>query len=285
MQELQKKTVYIQNPATVEEKIRQIVADGPDKLQVIADFDRTLTRFECNGRTILTSHGILCHSTLLPASFREAARKLKDRYFPLETSNDISAEERYKYMVEWWSGTNSLLVDCRVYRGDIKRMVADSGVMLREGVSQTFRRCHDAGVPFLIFSGGMGDILTEVIHQFAQLLPNMHVVSNFMVFDKEEKLIGFKGDIIHTCNKHEVARHHPDYFANNKSRTNVILLGDMLGDLRMAEGFPGAKNILTVGYLNDNIEASLESYMANFDIVLVSDETFDVVNALLQKIH
>ncbi len=64
--------------------------------------------------------------------------------------------------------------------------------------------------------------------------------------------VGFKGEMIHIYNKNEGAIHRSDYFEKLKHRDNVLLLGDSLGDLTMADGAK-AKNILKVGYLNDKV--------------------------------
>ena len=66
-------------------------------------------------------------------------------------------------------------------------------------------------------------------------------------------LTGFKGELIHSFNKHEVSTHQPEYFERNRHRTNVILMGDTLGDLRMADGLPDTKNLLTIGFLNSMV--------------------------------
>ncbi|XP_071486042.1 cytosolic 5'-nucleotidase 3-like [Diadema antillarum] len=284
MQVFQKKHVHIRDPEKVEEKVTQLIRDGRNKLQVVSDFDRTITRFMHNGRKIPTCHGVLDECKMLPESYREAACKLRSKYYPLEVDGKLTVDEKYNLMVEWWTSAHNLLVSCGLNRADIKDMVAKSGVMLRDGVTEMFRRCDDAGVPLLVFSAGVGDILSEAISQFSQFFPNMQVISNLMDFDDEDKLVGFKGELIHTYNKHEVAQHHPEYFESIMHRTNVILLGDMLGDLKMADGMPQAQTVLSIGFLNDHIEANLEDYKAKYDIVLVSDETFDLANALLQKI-
>lgn len=63
-------------------------------------------------------------------------------------------------------------------------------------------------------------------------------------------LVGFKGELIHVFNKNENAVHNSDYFDLLESRENIILLGDSLGDLRMADGATKAKNVLRIGFLN-----------------------------------
>ena len=66
-------------------------------------------------------------------------------------------------------------------------------------------------------------------------------------------MTGFKGDLIHVFNKNENAVHKSDYFEKLMKRDNILLLGDSVGDLRMAEGAIKCSNILTIGFLNDKV--------------------------------
>lgn len=58
------------------------------------------------------------------------------------------------------------------------------------------------------------------------------------------------GDMIHVYNKNENAIHSSDYFDNIRHRENLLLLGDSLGDLRMAEGAGDLECMLKIGFLN-----------------------------------
>jgi 5'-nucleotidase len=48
-------------------------------------------------------------------------------------------------------------------------------------------------IPCLIFSAGVGDTLVEILKMQGCLRSNMHVVSNFMVFDGEGEDAKLKG--------------------------------------------------------------------------------------------
>ena len=48
--------------------------------------------------------------------------------------------------------------------------------------------------------------------------------------------------------------------------------------------FPTPNVVLTIGFLNNNVESSLETYKENFDIVLVDDQTMSFPNSLLAEI-
>lgn len=63
----------------------------------------------------------------------------------------------------------------------------------------------------------------------------------------------FKGKLIHTFNKREGALSQAAGLRQLQGRPNVLLLGDSLGDLTMADGVSEPKNILTIGFLNDQV--------------------------------
>lgn len=56
----QKENVHIRNEEELLEKINKMIQDGSSKLQIVTDFDHTLTRHKMdNGKTVLTSFGKL----------------------------------------------------------------------------------------------------------------------------------------------------------------------------------------------------------------------------------
>ena len=59
-----------------------------------------------------------------------------------------------------------------------------------------------------------------------------------------------------------------------------ILLGDSIGDLKMAAGVKHDTK-LTIGFLNHDEEKLLEQYAASFDVVILQDSPLDFVNHLV----
>ncbi|KAJ9062316.1 7-methylguanosine phosphate-specific 5'-nucleotidase [Entomophthora muscae] len=116
------------------------------------------------------------------------------------------------------------------------------------------------------------------------LLSHMHVVSNFMEFDPSppHQITGFTPPLIHTLNKGTIKLENTPFYDQAKQRTNVIVVGDSIGDLEMGSALHHHTR-LTVGFLNQNIPANLEEYTDKFDIVLTNDSSFDWLNALLSS--
>ncbi|KAE8597239.1 hypothetical protein XENTR_v10016399 [Xenopus tropicalis] len=284
MPEFQKKSVHIKDPERVEEIICGLVKGGASKLQVITDFDMTLSKFSHNGKRCPTCHNIIDNCKLITDECRKKLFQLKEKYYAIEIDPDLSIKEKYPYMVEWYTKSHTLLIDQRLQKNKLAEAVRDSDVKLKEGYEMFFDLLHKHSIPVFIFSAGLGDILEEVIHQAGVYQPNVKVISNFMEFDENGIITGFKGELIHVYNKHDGALRNTEYFAHLKDNSNIILLGDSLGDLTMADGVPNVENILKIGFLNDKVEELIEKYMDSYDIVLVKDDTLDVANSVIQKI-
>ncbi|KAK9960372.1 hypothetical protein ABG768_008233 [Culter alburnus] len=284
MPEFEKSTVHIRDPERVEQIICSLIKGGASKLQIITDFDMTLSRFAVNGKRCPTCHNIIDNCKLVTEDCRKKLLQLKETYYPIEIDPHLTMEEKYPFMVEWYFKSHTLLVEQRLEKDKLPEVVRESDVCLREGYEQFFDRLHQHSVPVFIFSAGLGDVLEEIIRQAGVYHTNVKVVSNFMDFDDNGVLKGFKGELIHVYNKHDGALRNTEYFKQLKDNGNIILLGDSLGDLNMADGVPNVENILKIGFLNDKVEELLEKYMDSYDIVLVRDETLEVPNSILQKI-
>ncbi|XP_024897380.1 7-methylguanosine phosphate-specific 5'-nucleotidase isoform X4 [Pteropus alecto] len=252
--------------------------------QVISDFDMTLSRFAYNGKRCPSSHNILDNSKIISEECRKELKALLHHYYPIEIDPHWTIKEKLPHMVEWWTKAHSLLCQQKIQKFQIAQVVRESNAMLREGYKMFFNTLYQNSIPLFIFSAGIGDILEEIIRQKQVFHPNIHVVSNYMDFDKDGFLQGFKGQLIHTYNKNSTVCENSGYFQQLQGKTNILLLGDSMGDLTMADGVLGVENILKIGFLNDKVEEQRERYMESYDIVLEKDESLDVVNGLLQHI-
>lgn len=284
MPELQKNSVRIKNPKRVEEILCGLIKGGAVKLQIITDFDMTLSRFSYEGKRCPTCHNVIDNCKLVSDECRKKLLQLKEKYYAIEIDPRLTVEEKFPHMEEWYTKSHSLLVEQALPKDRLREIVAESDVMLKEGYEKFFDKLQQHSVPVFIFSAGIGDVLEEIIRQAGVYYPNIKVVSNFMDFDDNGVLKGFKGELIHVFNKHDGALKNTEYFSELKDNSNIILLGDSQGDLRMADGVANVEHILKIGYLNDRVDELLEKYMDSYDIVLVKEETLEVANSILQKI-
>ncbi|GAB4855198.1 hypothetical protein Ancab_023823 [Ancistrocladus abbreviatus] len=274
--------VVVGDVQSLERKKAAIRAAGPTKLQVIADFDSTLTKYRINGQQGNSSHGLLQQGN---PEYDNKRRQLYDYYHPLEICPTIPIEEKTKLMEEWWGKSHALLIEGGLTCDAVRQSVANSRIAFREGLVELFELLEEKDVPVLIFSAGLADIIEEVLRQkLPRCFKNIEIVSNRMVFDDNGHLLAFKGKTIHVLNKNEhaldmAAPVHDrigevdgpsfNYFSMKK-RNNVLLLGDHIGDLGMSDGLSYEARI-SVGFLNDNVKESLDCYRGAFDVVYLND--------------
>lgn len=76
-----------------------------------------------------------------------------------------------------------------------------------------------------------------------------------MEFDDSDRLVGFQRPLIHTFNKNGSVI-PANYIDELSHRNNVILLGDSIGDVSMAEGVQGCDNLIKIGFLNEVVMKS-----------------------------
>ncbi|XP_072454976.1 cytosolic 5'-nucleotidase 3A isoform X1 [Notamacropus eugenii] len=284
MPEFQESTVHIKNPAKVEEILCGLIKGGATKLQIITDFDMTLSRFSHNGKRCPTCHNVIDNCKLVTDECRKKLLQLKEKYYAIEIDPALTIEEKIPYMVEWYTKSHALLVEQALQKSKLCEIVKESDVMLKEGYEHFFDKLKEHNIPVFIFSAGIGDVLEEVLRQARVYHNNIKVVSNFMDFDENGVIKGFKGELIHVFNKHDGALRSTQYFTQLKDNSNIVLLGDSQGDLRMADGVANVDNILKIGYLNDRVDELLEIYMNSYDIVLVKEESLELINSILRKI-
>ena len=272
------------NVDRVQTKIRGLIKDGHANLQFIVDFDNTLTKTHRDGVSLDCSWGVLENYKELPSSYHERVRAAKDKYHPIELDVSISQEEKIPIMIQWYQEANRCLADSGVKLPWLPLMVEQSNVELRDQTDNMLKTLHNKEVPVLVLSAGVGDLINHIMDHFGVLHSNVKLVSNFLKFDEEGNIVGLKGEeseLIHMYNKAETVRKRSEEASERK---NVIVLGDSLGDLHMAAGVKDPNVVLTIGFLNNNIESSLETYKENFDIVLVDDQTMSFPNSLLGEI-
>jgi len=219
MTEMQKETVsevIICNQEFFSTAVKNIAEGGWSKLQVVADFDRTLTRARVNGESGASCHGILESLRCLSPEFKAETKALFEKYYPIEICHEKSMAEKIPYMIKWYEGAHNALLKETVREKDLEIAVRESNVTFRDGARGLIELLHRNGVPFLVFSAGIGDIIREVFKQKLGLclgessLDTTHVVSNWMEFKdevndqgKERVLTGFKEPLIHMFNKNE----------------------------------------------------------------------------------
>lgn len=224
------------------------------------------------------------HSSL-PEDIQTEFMDMQTRYRGVELDRRMSIEEKIPHMIDWAQNGADLLVKAKVEKEQLPQMVQDAHVFLRDGFNDLVEILHNFNIPLLIFSAGLGNVIEEILKQSSRVTPHMKCVANYLEFDENDQFSGFKGELIHTFNKSgKFVQDDIEWCRKTHNRKNVILLGDMIGDLTMADGVVDPSTSLNIGFLNCNYEELLDTYLDHFDIVLDNDHTMDVANVIVAEI-
>jgi len=277
--------IIISNQSNFDEIKSTLAKAGADKCHVLVDFDRTLTKFMVNGKKVSSQISVLRDGDYLTPDYREKAHQLFDKNHPIEVDPDIPLDKKKSAMRKWWTEHFDLLIETGLDKKDIESVAKHPSIKFREGVAEFIKFLEARNIPLVIMSAsGVGDVIDIMFEKHNLLSDNVHIITNHFNFDEDGKATGVQEPIIHALNKDETAiTDYPPYQAI-KNRKNVILIGDGMGDLGMAEGFD-YDNLLTIGFLNSEVEKNLENYKNSFDIVITDDGNFDAINDLVKEVY
>lgn len=282
----EKENIVISDKEKLEKTKKTISKEGPDKIHVITDFDRTFTKEFVDGKRIPSVTSVLRDGNYLTPDYAEKAHALFDKYHLIEIDPGISLKEKKKAMHEWWTSHYKLLVETGLNKKDIEAVVKSGKVRLREGILEFIDLLHENNIPLVILSSsGLGiDSISMFFEKEGRMYDNIHIISNSFEWDENGTAIKIKEPIIHSMNKDETSvKNFPKIFEAIKDRKNVLLLGDTLEDIEMIKGFD-YDNIIKIGFLNQKVEENLKFYKKIYDVVILNDSDMFYVNELLKEL-
>jgi len=150
----------------------------------------------------------------------------------------------------------------------------------RDGTKEFLINMYNRNIPVIIISAGIGNFIEKFLKDNDCYFNNIYLISNFLKFE-EGKLVGFIDSVIHSFNKNLVN------IPNNvkqiiENRNNILLLGDSLSDISMANGID-KKNIFSIGFLEDNIVNNLKHFQETFDIVATENSSLNDIKIKILK--
>lgn len=281
------KKIIVTDEKKVSEIKARLRADGAAKLQVVSDFDKTLTSCFVDGQKIVSLISILRDEHYLTPDYSAQAQALYDKYHPIEIDPNISLEEKKAKMQEWWTIHYDLLVKSGLSKSDLKKVTESKRLALRPGAAELLDFFHEQQIPLVILSAaGLGsETISLYLERNGLLYDNIFIASNKFIWDEGGKVKGVEEPIIHTFNKDYSSVKKFPFYKKIEDRKNVILLGDGLGDADMIKGFE-YDNILKIGFLNEDIEnlATVDSFKKAFDILILDDGPMDYLNNLSKNL-
>merc|ERR1712000_246988 len=151
----------------------------------------------------------------------------------------MSREEKIPHMVEWYRLVNQLLMSQDLTCEDVAMAVTGCrDFRLRSGVEEVFKIAHKNGIPIIVLSAGLGNVIEEVIKQcirkpsgeIGTAWKNVRVLSNTLIWNRKGHHQGFSEPLIVMFNKGLRAA-PSDIKEMLRGRGVGILCGDGLGDL------------------------------------------------------
>lgn len=254
---------FVGDTARVRRKLDQLARTGAGGAYYLFDFDRTLTTSKHTGEDITTwyiLHGVL------PEIGQQQRIELLHKYQPLELAGQLGEADA----LDWWNSALNLYVQHPVNIKDIE--AAAKHVQLRDGTTKLFKDCEKAGIPTVILSAGVSDVI-DIIVGARGIHPTL-VLSTKLVLAEDGHILGWdRGSMIHILNKREQG--NTELCRLRKNHPFTILVGDSLQDADMIDGDdqvlriricdrPPADESARQTYLR-------QSYDAGFDMVLEED--------------
>lgn len=272
--------IIISNPAEFERKKTVLKSGGANNLHVVADFDKTLTMGTWKGEKRFSLIELIRRYKYLPDAYVQDAYALADHFRPIEYDSSLPLAERKTMMNEWWSTHMKHMSAHGLNKEIIERIIREQELGPREGLRTFLNTLSARGIPLLILSASMTDLIEGFLRKEGMMHANVHVISNKLAFDSQGKVTGYSGAIVHSLNKNETVIRDTPYYAQIAARPNVLLLGDNRSDVQMVEGL-AHDCVLKIGFLNDDVEKNLDAYKQVYDVLILNDGKMDFVNKLL----
>lgn len=278
-----KKIIYT-DKHSFDKTLDKIKKEWNEKIHILADFDKTLTKAFSNGKKRSSLISVLRDEWYLSEEYRKKAQKLFDYYNPIEIDPNINIEEKSKQMTIWWRKHLKLLIESWLSKSDIENIIKSKLIELRPWVINFLKEITEKQIELLIISANW--LWTDSIKMFFEkedlLSKNINIISNSFKWSEKWEAIWYNKRVIHTFNKWEtVLKDFPEIHKKIKNRKNVILLWDSLWDPHMIDGF-GYDNLIKIWFLNDKEELLLEEYQKRYDLVLTWDHDAEILNDLLK---
>jgi 5'-nucleotidase len=275
--------IHFHNEALFHKKKEKIKSQGLEKLHIVSDFDRTLTKSFYQGKKIPSPFALFREGGYLTEEYPQKALHLFHTYHPIEKDDSLDYEFRFHKMQEWWEKHMKLLMESGIHQTVIDEVIKTYPKIFREGIFSFLEFLHTHNIPLLLFSSGIGNLITGYLNKENKLTSNIHIISNMFHFNENGSALGYNKNIIHVMNKSETKIEETHYLDIIRQKINIILLGDSIEDLGMIHDIP-SNILITIGFLNENEEEKLELYTSKFDVVITHDGDLHFVNTVLQSL-
>lgn len=264
-------------------KLEKLKHSDKDSIQVVSDFDWTLTyiKDKKTNEIIPAIISVLYNKWYLSEEYSKKAKELENIYIPIEKDESIPLETRKLKMDEWRRRHKELLVQSGLSKKHIDDVVNSGVIQLRDGCDRLFKLLKDGNIPIVIFSASW--LWTYAISSYLEKnnisYDNIHFVSNEFIWDENGRAVSRKEPFVTSLNKDETvisSDTYPELYEKIKDRKNIILLWNGTWDAAMAKDEDNDL-VLRIWFLEDKNSSKLEKFKELFDVVLLWDGWMDEV--------
>jgi HAD superfamily phosphoserine phosphatase-like hydrolase len=251
------------NVSDIEAKVSGFKNATTNQLQVVLDFDRTLTMHYTKNAHDSTSWQIMRDH--LPMSAQGEAQLLHDHYRNLELCGMMSDKDARA----WWASTLRIIVENNLDLNVIENDFVSKST-IRPGTKELFELCKTYNIPTVVMSAGVKNIINMWCRTY-DIQPTI-ILSTELQLDSSNHVIGWdEASVVHMFNKHELD--HPELSKIRAERSHTILVGDSIHDHSMAAGDDTVFRIRVVDpYLYDAVDQKT-----------IKDETFKLFDAIIEN--
>mmetsp|Transcript_103195 Transcript_103195/g.291398 ORF Transcript_103195/g.291398 Transcript_103195/m.291398 type:complete len:288 (+) Transcript_103195:152-1015(+) len=259
-------------------------AGGPGRLLVVTDFDQTLTTFGGSDG----ASGLQCHDMVLRLMDLDRRVGLRERMAPLIEWNDMPEEERMQICggnremraakSRWFFEAFAAVCCDFDLLEQVDECLAQCNTQVRCGLAQTFEWLEACGVPLIVVSAGLIQLLKGVlVAGKAQLPSQTRIVANDLTDPRVTVTSRSKSTALGAIS---------DFDAIASGRDRVLLLGDKPADCAVVDGLPAECKVLKVCFKEPSElrRSEVDVLLEHFDVVLTGDADMSFVNNLLYRI-
>lgn len=251
-------------------KIEKILDDGLENLQIVLDFDRTITG-PVNAEPAPPMISFLRNSNMLGEEYKKLAQANFEHYYKFEKSHELLQEEKSLLMHEWWEKHLNLLVEFKLTSEKILNIANSENLVLRNGVKEFLDFCNLLNLQVIIFSAGIlgTESIKIFLEKFQINFENLKIITNELVFDETGLVINYKEPVVTSENKNE------SVFAVEGilQKRNTLIVGDGISDAKIVLDKVNT-TVFRVGILDRKRDLSDEDFQTEKNIYL---NHFDMV--------
>ena len=262
-------------------KIESIINWWPEKLQVISDFDKTLTYW-----TKESIIAVLYNNKYISEEYSKKAKELEVFYKAKEDDNSIPIDEKKRLMKEWWIKHEQLLIESKLSLSHIENVVKSWIIKLRDWCHDLLNKLNWLWIPVIVLSASWiwTDSISIYLKEHLDKNQKIYIISNWYKWNEEWLAVDWLEPIVTSANKDETVITEeilPEIYNEIKDRKNVIIIWDKIEDLNMSDWL-WSDVTLKIGFLNSWNEEKIDFYKKHFDIIINWNQWMQEIEKIIE---